>query len=628
MLAALGLLPVLATAARAADSDFTMLVEPVFEGLEFSIKGVPLRISVGNKGQDARGSVVVNARGARMTYPIQLPQGSSKSFIAYVTGGGYESPTITLDTDRGRVSQQFKPNMGGMTTNVALITDAPGLMSFLRKSDSNSGQTIIDVYGTPGLLPERAVGFDSISAVLLGEGAERISKVEVDALKDYVMRGGVLLFIGGAAAPTLTDPRWGELIPVKNPSTTVIPGKSFGKIFKTPPTDNVSVSVVQPKAGAKVESSSGGTPLIVSRTFGAGATVFWAFNPFERPISSWEGRAAVIRSVAARDRSSLVRQMAGLSTQDEYGYSGGYGYGSPTMVPPMPMGADMSSDPFSTKLPPASTVVWVMVGYFIVVVPLNLLILRKLGKGEWAWGTTPVISLVFAGIYFSFAGGLYSAELSTATSGALIVDSREPEAIFLGKSQLFFPRGGSYDLKLQGIENMEVPGMNYYRNPGTSDTASAMNPIDVGEIVVPRMRVSNLSFHQFEYEQHLQLPKWVTSHIALKKENNTIGGYITNTSDETWYGARLYAGNLIVELGEVLPGKQVALGKLPARVSTSDDRPNYNSSSITSASRLSRTSAVLTTHIRGIRLGPMLGREVPNYKSINLIANMPLEAGQ
>ena len=68
-------------------------------------------------------------------------------------------------------------------------------------------------------------------------------------------------------------------------------------------------------------------------------------------------------------------------------------------------------------LPPASQMLMVLAIYFVVVVPVNFLVLKKLGRGEWAWFTAPIISLIFAGVLFSRAQNLYSAKMSTASAG-------------------------------------------------------------------------------------------------------------------------------------------------------------------------------------------------------------------
>ena len=44
-------------------------------------------------------------------------------------------------------------------------------------------------------------------------------------------------------------------------------------------------------------------------------------------------------------------------------------------------------------VPPRSFIVWVVVGYLCVLVPVNWLIFRLIGRVEWAWIAAPLIAI-------------------------------------------------------------------------------------------------------------------------------------------------------------------------------------------------------------------------------------------
>ncbi len=57
-----------------------------------------------------------------------------------------------------------------------------------------------------------------------------------------------------------------------------------------------------------------------------------------------------------------------------------------------------------------------MVGYLVAVVPMNLWILERLGKRDWAWLTIPVVSLVaLTGFWMGGRQRLDSTSLRHAT---------------------------------------------------------------------------------------------------------------------------------------------------------------------------------------------------------------------
>ena len=54
------------------------------------------------------------------------------------------------------------------------------------------------------------------------------------------------------------------------------------------------------------------------------------------------------------------------------------------------------ADAAGIEVPDRSFVVWIVVGYLVVLVPLNWLVFRLLGRVEWAWIAAPVIAVVCA----------------------------------------------------------------------------------------------------------------------------------------------------------------------------------------------------------------------------------------
>src|SRR5271166_2737892 len=68
-----------------------------------------LTIEVDNYGPDARGTVTIMSSGGSTVYPIELPRGAHKRFIAYpltATQTSYEPVSCDLDTDRGSVHSE------------------------------------------------------------------------------------------------------------------------------------------------------------------------------------------------------------------------------------------------------------------------------------------------------------------------------------------------------------------------------------------------------------------------------------------------------------------------------------------------------------------------------------------
>jgi hypothetical protein len=196
-----------------------MSVDPVFLGVDAGAAIIPYRVTLGNTGPNTSGVVTARRGSYRMAYPVQLPTSSTKRFVAYLPGTGYDDVTWTFDGDREFIELPH-PSAGyggGGSILVVAVTDSPGQLSFIRQlGEAGAGVSARDVYCKPGDMPDRACGFDAVSLVVLGDGAERMSDAEVRALQNWVMRGGAVLLFGGASAPTLADLRWRRLLPVSD----------------------------------------------------------------------------------------------------------------------------------------------------------------------------------------------------------------------------------------------------------------------------------------------------------------------------------------------------------------------------------------------------------------------------
>lgn len=342
-----------------------------------------------------------------------------------------------------------------------------------------------------------------------------------------------------------------------------------------------------------------GTPFALKRQAGFGRVIVVAANLLEGPALGWSNRGLFLQNMNLGEGSQdLAFVLSGGRQNDPYG--GSYSYSG---VPPT--GSGLANDPFSAKMPDTLSVVLVLGIYFILVVPVNLLVLRKMNKGEWAWITSPIISLVFAGIFFRSAAGLYSATLSTATSGVLVADADVPEAYFAGHAQIFFPRGGQYDLGFKNVDS--VSGTQTYYGNNASRVMDKMGPIDTGEIRAPGMQVSNLNFQEFEFQQRFAGGKW------FEITRDAAGNYrVTNRSPYNLTHAALVVDGIVLSLAD-LPQQKT---QVTSPKKTSELQGIYASSVIR---RCSGGRIAVAGNLQDFKPGPQLGEMVPNYSTMQLV---------
>lgn len=589
---------VLSVAAWSDARDLELDVQPLFESKSNPRFVIPYLVRASNRGPDARGSLVIQGSSFAMRYPLDLPSGSQKQLIVYPAEQPYSGnpQQFILQTNQGVLRFEQKPNYQAQTWLALAISDVSGVASFTTNTENYQSQ-ITEAYAKPGRLPERAAGFIGCAVVLLGEGAERMSDTEVRALQDYVLLGGSVVMFGGPSTPILEDARWRSYLPIRPGKPKTISARGRG-VLSLVPEGQFTITPGTPTPGSVVMHRYADEAFVVKKTIGLGRVVFIAANLFEEPGRTWEGTDDFFVELGLGSGGSELSSYFGES--DYYGGAVTTYPASYSTAPGSPVGT-LSDDPFQAKMPPTGTILMILAIYFVLVVPVNLLVLRKMGKGELAWVTSPVISLVFAAIFFQFAAGLYSAELSNATRGMWIVDEAASSGQFVGRSQLFFPRGGAYDLGLDRVEHVSSANQDY-GNLGGGKLFGDLRATDDGQIRVRQMVVNNLSFHEFNLQQRMD----GGSMVSLSSDGQTV----RNLSKYTLENARLVVGGKVFKLGSLGPGSSVKRGGAA--------QPGFEDQIA-----MKRTTAdryAVLGEISGLRPGPQLGKIVPSYHRLTLMA--------
>jgi len=605
-----------------AAGQFRINAEPVFQGLLNQARVNPVQVEVQNSGSDARGFLRVSGGSGTTSYPIDLPRGSDKRIIVYPTPQ-YDNVQIDLVTDQGNAHAEAKllhSDENGL--HLLLITDdSPGELGFVRTNGaaaqpgSDTQTQIWDMYSKPGQSPNRPLGYHGISAIILGPGAERMTDEEVQAVKDWLITGRTILFVGGASAPILQDRRWSGVLPAHDfhvaqlMSSNVL--ANLGS--STSPSATVTTGAINNGALGKKD---GNTLVYAEQPFGLGRAVYLSFNPFDAPLNKWEGRkAALMRMLRVTDglaAGSYISTYAPVETNiNMYRGYGGMSRISYSAFPgAMPPGS-IENDPFETKLPPTERIFFVLVAYFLAVIPLNFLVLKKLKRGELAWFTAPIISFIFACILFTSAASLYGAKMSTVSSGLIIAQEGNNEGVFIGSTQMFIPRAGAYDLKLNQVDSLTEGGTDDMYG-ARDDENSDIEAVDTGEITIPNLSANNLNFRRIGYRQLIPISKQF--HVRLQQMSG--GGLqctVTNNSLFNLTKAQLAYKKQIHEIGELKPGESKTVDIQPAAPGETNDLSPGDVRNFTN--RMPR--AALTGALYGFRPGPQLGVDLAAKSTIN-----------
>jgi hypothetical protein len=621
--------------AAAGTRDFHVAIDSVFMDFVPVYGSLPVTVDIENKGPNARGVLHVSADGFEMDYPIELPRGSKKRVYTYPqVDNSYGAPAAidyTLITDQGTVNYRVNAQMFGQPTPnaVALISNNAGDLGFLKQRDpvkrgkpQRQGETLNDVYVKPENAPPRTVGYQGLTAVVLGEGAERMSDDAVRSIRLWGLSGGTIIFIGGASTAVLQDPRWRTALPIEGVDLQTLKGSAvLSKLGGQPVNETLTLAMGKPAPGARIQAD-GGAAVVVQRPYGLGRVAYIACNPFEAPLNRWPGRKQLFGSLVMTSQAKNARAYLDQFQADrsQYEYGGMYtssttgGWSSPPDA--------RSDDPFSTTLPPTSRVFTIMVAYFIVVVPINFIILRRLKKGEWAWVTSPLISLAFAGAFLSSAGDLYAAKLSRATRGLVVAREGDDTGLFVGKSELFFPQGGEFDLGLKNADSVGVAAnMNEYsygRPTRSGAGAEDLNPTDDGSVKLNRMSVNNLTFRQVSFRQIVPTQRWFS--FSLKPSGRgMITCSIRNNTGRTLSRANLVSGGQTIPIPDIPPGQTASIDIRSGWAAQEGEFERMYGGNLSVSMVAAQNGGIAVVgDLKDLEVGPQIGRDVPSRTSIRM----------
>ncbi len=548
-----------ALAVSGAQAAIRIEVAPLFVGKIGTNYSAPVRVRIFNDGRPVSGVVQVNE--SPFLVPVELPTGVTKELITFpgqqssLLGATFQGPGVVVR------SKEVPSNQSGAPQTILAVGDNPGDLGFLvptsksRERGSNAEGSLADVcYGSPEDMPTRFSMLIGLTAIVLGEGSERISGESVKALQNWIQLGGNLVILGGPSKSVLSVPGLAELLPAK-----------VGEPTNIRLANNLEVTVRpgQPYLGAREVFNTDGINAF-SRAYGLGSVVYVNANLADPVFQAWPGRRSLSQAlrISRFERvNSVLNRSQGFGNGSYASYSSSSGTYSSSLSSSFssPMSGDpFSGSAFSVTLPPTSQVATLLFVYLIMVLPVNFLVLRKLKKLEWAWFTSPVISGVFALAFVQQGSSLYKAESSNWTQGLIVGAPSGQNLVFSGYSQAFFREAGSQDLKLNNVDWMTTPN-SYDMGSLTGDRF-----LDTGTIVANRVQTKPLEFKQFQYRCSLESQTGVSLE-TLSFSPSSASYRVTNRTNQ------VLENNLLLAFGRVIPTPKINPGD--SRVLKVERRP-------------------------------------------------------
>lgn len=542
-----------ATPVPAQNQDAVQLqVTAGFDGMYRVGYWFPIHVIISNDGPDIRGIL-------EWRYPqrsdshiqafqreIDLPRGAQKrlTFYAYTTNWD-RSAEVRLLNGRRVVKQQtvrLEP-IDSSQFVVGVISHDTTLLNSLTtlQTGQAEGTTILRL--TPEYLPEDALVLASIDTLFIHDSTPIDFKpTQITALDQWVYMGGQLVLSGGVHAEGTTT-TFAALSPVTvqglvgdAPLTALQELVRNNRHRQTIPA-STTLSRFDLKPGAQALDQDG---LIITQPAGTGKVIFSAFDL--STLRAWPGEPALWNRVlqfkprfdpAIKHRlqwMSLLRDVLQLQV---------------------------------LQLPSFGILLLFICIYIMLVGPVNFLVLRRLQRAEWAWGSIPLIVLLFVagtyGVSVLIRGTRYQ------TMQVAVVQSFEQQAqgqasAFVG---IYSPHRASYTLSFPQEVLISRENLFAEQNQNIAVTWSDTRT------TIHDMLVDVSALRTLIVEQVVTVPFQVRSDLDVQQ--GEVVGMIENIGNQPLNDALLVYGSTIQQLDRLQPGEQQTVSLVRGNPNTLDN---------------------------------------------------------
>lgn len=531
-----------ATRAQSSAPGITLSAVAGFDGFYKTGSWLPVHITAGNNGPAIEGELRMSigsfASGDELVYntPVSLPTQSNKRVTLYINLRGMAgTPTVQLLDQNGRTLTTVQTNTLTQLANDALlygvVSPDPGEFDFLQNVKGGRTRAAV-AYLDIDSLPAAAAAWDSLDVLVFHDTDTGVLSLEQQqALQQWVRTGGQLVVAGGPGWQKTTAALT-EMLPV-----TVSGSEAVADL----PALSAAIGAPLRDAGPYLVTTSSlrsgellyhqdGLPLLARQAWGQGQVYFLALDPKLAPLLDWSGNEQLWTAVADIPQRPYWAQ----------GVQNSYAAG--TAVASLP----------SLVLPSTLTLVAFLLIYILVIGPGNYLILKRKGRRELAWGTIPVLVILFSGVAyltgFQLKGNTTILNQMSIVSGSINEETTRVQTLV----GLYSPRRGVYDV----VFPAGALARPFERNFGDIGGRGSIDAItQSATFVMSNARVDVSAVETF-VAQHYHTGPAVSGQAVLELNGRDIvlNARIQNNGDVELENAVLLLGTRTFALGSIKPG--------------------------------------------------------------------------
>ncbi|MFH0750199.1 MAG: hypothetical protein V2B17_00010 [Chloroflexota bacterium] len=525
------------TPTPATPAGMTMEAHALVQGHARTGSWMAIRVDLANDGPSFVGElrIVGGTQGrTRFALPVDLPTTSRKAYILHAQapafGSSLEVALVANETVvTGRVVAFALHDPGQLV--IGVVAERPGpLVAALGRLRDPAGPQPAVVQLAVADLPERPEAWSAIDRLVWQDvDAGQLSADQLAALRTWLAGGGRLTIVGGSGGLGLLGGFPDELLPFR-PTVTidVDPEAVRGLLGGTLPRGAEALPALagSPAAGARALAGSGDRAIVGDRPFGSGAVTLAGFDP----STPWLAESTSVDVLWA----SLVPARGTARTPLIVGDDGIL----VSLLATMP----------ALALPSIGGLLLLLLGYILLIGPVNYLVLRRLDRREWAWVTMPVLVVGFTVAAFAIGFVLRGTDV-IVNQIALVRAAPGTDAaqaqVYLG---VFSPTRGSYEVGVPGGALLSAP----YSGEGFGQGGGGGLDVVQGDPArLRQLAVGYGTLRAVRAEAPVLAPR---IEADLRLEGDRVRGTIRNASAVPLAKPAVVLGSAVVVLPDLAPG--------------------------------------------------------------------------
>lgn len=519
----------------ASPTGLTIAARPLLGGHTRAGGWLAVAVDLTNSGPPVNGELrLTTGPAGRTTYAraVELPTSSQKREIVYV-----QAPPFGQRLSLGFVSGAGTLARSTLEVNVhdatqllvGIVAERPQpILAALRGLAAGPAPAPAIVGLGPADLPERVEAWSALDRLVWQDvDTSALSTDQLAALRAWLVGGGRLIILGGSGGLGAVARFPDDILPFRPTATVDVPSEALRNLLGPIPDEaGVVPALAGPLLRGRALAGLGEAVVVGEAAYGSGAVTLVGFDPTVKPIANLPGMEGLW--------NRLLPPRGG---------------GTLSFVDDSQLVSALTNLP-ALALPPIGGLLALLVGYIVLIGPVNYLVLRRLDRREWAWITMPLLIVGFAVAAYGYGAALRGSdvivnEVAIASGAAGATEGRGQA--YVG---VFSPSRGTYELTLPGGPLIAAPMSEMFGGIETAGTG-----LDVLQGDPARVRGLSIGFgtlRAFRAELPTSVP---LVEADLRLVDGILSGRITNRSDTRLLAPAVVYGASAVTLPDLPPGE-------------------------------------------------------------------------